>query len=169
MKTLYLVRHAKSSWKFPELDDFDRPLNRRGKRDAPEMGRRLQKQGIRPDLIVSSPAKRARKIAQAIAKAVGYSASAIAFHPEVYEASVDSLVALLRATDDQVAVLMLVGHNPELTDLANHLTPHAIDNVVTSGIVAVEFSAERWAEVGQRGQGQFLWYDYPKSEGSAKA
>lgn len=162
MKTLYLVRHAKSSWKFPELADFDRPLNRRGKRDAPEMGKRLQQQGIRPDLITSSPAKRARKIARAIAKAVGYPASAIAYSPEVYEASVDSLVALLQAADNQVAVLMLVGHNPELTDLANQLTDHYIDNVVTSGVVAIEFTTERWAEVGQH-KGQFLWYDYPKS------
>ena len=162
MKTLYLVRHAKSSWKFPELADFDRPLNRRGKRDAPMMGKRLQQQGVRPDLIISSPAKRARKIAQAVAKAVGYSASAIAYDPEVYEASADSLLTLLQATDDRVAVLILVGHNPELTDLANRLTAHFIDNVVTSGVVAIEFPTERWAEVGQDA-GQFLWYDYPKS------
>ena len=163
MKTLYLVRHAKSSWKFPELDDFDRPLNRRGKRDAPMMGKRLQRRGILPDLIMSSPAKRARKIAQAVAKAVGYPASAVAHAPEIYEASADSLLTLLRAVDDQVAVLMLVGHNPELTDLSNHLTAHPIDNVVTSGVVAIEFATERWAEVGQRSKGKFLWYDYPKA------
>ncbi|MGB3781304.1 MAG: histidine phosphatase family protein [Tunicatimonas sp.] len=163
MKTLYLVRHAKSSWKFPDLDDFDRPLNRRGKRDAPMMGKRLQQRSILPDLIVSSPAKRAQKIARAIAKAVAYPASAVAYSPEVYEASVDGLIALLQAVDDQVAVLMLVGHNPELTDLANRLAAHYIDNVVTSGVVAIEFSAARWAEVGRSSKGRFLWYDYPKS------
>ncbi len=168
MKTLYLVRHAKSSWKFPELADFDRPLNRRGKRDAPMMGNRLQRRSILPDLIMSSPAKRARKIAQAIAKSVGYPASALTYAPEVYDASVDSLIALLQATDDRVAVLMLVGHNPELTDLAKYLTTHSIDNVVTSGVVAIKFPTTRWAEVGQSGKGEFLWYDYPKSEGSAE-
>ncbi len=162
MKTLYLVRHAKSSWKFPELADFDRPLNPRGKRDAPMMGQRLKQRGVRPDLVISSPAKRARKIARAVAKAVGYPASAVAYDPKVYEALIDSLVALLRAVDDGVAVLMLVGHNPELTDLANRLTPHPIDNVVTSGVVAIDFLTERWAEVGEPGRGQFRWYDYPK-------
>ncbi len=166
MKTLYLVRHAKSSWKFPELADFDRPLNRRGKRDAPMMGKRLKQRGVRPDLIISSPAKRARKIAQAVAKAVGYPASAIAYDPEVYEASADSLLTLLRAVDDRVAVLMLVGHNPELTDLVNTFASHSIDNVVTSGVVTTTFPEDNWSALAP-GAGQFRGYDYPKLSPSA--
>ena len=162
MKTLYLIRHAKSSWKFPELDDFDRPLNKRGKHDAPMMGKRLQQQGILPDLIISSPAKRAKKIAQAIARAVGFTPSAIQYDRTVYEASAEGLLAIVRGTDDQGATLMLVGHNPELTALANRLTTHYIDNVVTSGVVAMAFPTDRWAEVGEDSKGQFLWYDYPK-------
>ena len=162
MKTLYLVRHAKSSWKFPELDDFDRPLNKRGKRDAPMMGKRLRRQGIRPDLIISSPAKRAKKITQVMMKALDVAPSAVRYDRAVYEASADDLLALLRTVDDSVTTLVLVGHNPELTTLSNQLTDHSIDNVVTSGVVAMAWATERWAEVGE-GKGQFLWYDYPKS------
>ena len=162
MKTLYLIRHAKSSWKFPELDDFDRPLNKRGKRDAPIMGERLQQRGIRPDAIISSPAKRAKKIAQAISQAVGFARSAIRYDHAGYEASAEGWLTIIRAVDDQIVTLMLVGHNPEMTVLANRLTTHYIDNVVTSGVVAIEFPTERWAEVGKSNEGQFLWYDYPK-------
>ena len=163
MKTLYLVRHAKSSWKFPELDDFDRPLNKRGKRDAPMMGERLQQRGIVPDMIISSPAKRAKKIAQSIAQAVGVDPSAIQYDNAVYEASSETLLTIIGAVDDGASTLMLVGHNPELTVLANRLTTHYIDNVVTSGIVAIEFSVDRWSEVKDGEKGRFLWYDYPKS------
>lgn len=162
MKTLYLVRHAKSSWKFSELDDFDRPLNRRGKRDAPMMGQRLQQQGVLPDLIISSPAERTRQTACTLAEAMGYS-SAIRYKDELYHASPEQLLAAVQSVDDAVTTLMLVGHNPGLTALVNRFTPHLIDNVVTAGIVAIEFSAERWAEVRANSKEQFLWYDFPKS------
>ena len=162
MKKLYLVRHAKSSWKFPELDDFDRPLNKRGKRDAPMMGRRLQQQGIRPDLILSSPAKRAKKITQAIAEALEVASSVVQYDRAIYDTSTEGLLTLLRSLDNRVTTLMLVGHNPELTDLANRLTTHYIDNVVTSGVVAITFNVEHWSEVRDN-EGEFQWYDFPKS------
>ena len=164
MKTLYLIRHAKSSWKFPELDDFDRPLNKRGKRDAPMMGQRLYQQGILPDLIISSPAKRAKRTARAVAEAIGYFQSAIQYDEVVYDASAEDMVTSLRSVSDRVATLMLVAHNPGLTELANRLTSHATDNVVTTGIVAIEFPVDAWADIRLSGGGRFLWYDYPKSQ-----
>ena len=166
MKTLYLLRHAKSSWKFPELSDFDRPLNRRGKHDAPMMGKRLLKRGINPDLVMSSPALRARKTAKAVAKKLNYSPSAIRYEPQVYEASVPELLALLQSVPDQVQVLILAGHNPELTSFANQLALCSIDNIVTAGVVAIEFPVDRWSDLSNEQPGQFLWYDYPKRKPS---
>ena len=163
MKTLYLLRHAKSSWKFPELDDFDRPLNKRGQGDAPLMGKRLQRQNILPDLIISSPARRAKHTAQEVAQSMGYSSTAILYDEAVYEASAETLLTTLQTVDNRVAVLLLAGHNPGLTDLANKLTPHYIDNIVTAGVVAIQFLTDDWAKVGKSSPGQFLWYDYPKS------
>lgn len=160
MKTLYLVRHAKSSWKFPELEDFDRPLNGRGKRDAPMMGQRLRQAGVCPQLILSSPAQRTRKTARALAKAMGYS-SDIRHDDALYDASSEQLLAAVQTVDDTVTTLLLVGHNPELTELVNQLTSHSIDNVVTAGVVSITFSVDHWSEVAL-GAGQFEKYDYPK-------
>ena len=162
MKTLYLVRHAKSSWKFPELDDFDRPLNKRGKRDAPRMAQRLRKRHVRPDLILSSPAKRARKIAQEMAQTLTTDSSALQYEASLYEASADSLLDRIRTVADSVATLMIVGHNPELTTLTNQLVAHNIDNVVTSGVVAITFPIKQWVAVEEQG-GELRWYDYPKA------
>lgn len=160
MKTLYLVRHAKSSWKFPELADFDRPLNRRGKRNAPEIGKRLRRAGVCPQLILSSPAQRTRKTARALAKAMNYS-SDIRYEDVLYDASPEELISTVQSVPDAVTTLLLVGHNPELTELVNQLTSHAIDNVVTAGVVSITFSVDRWSEVIP-GAGQFKEYDYPK-------
>ena len=163
MKTLYLIRHAKSSWKFPELDDFDRPLNRRGKHDAPMMGQRLHQQRIVPDLMLSSPATRTKRTAKAIAEAVGYPTSAIQYNRLIYEASAEALTELLRNCEDAANTVALVAHNPGLTELSNHLTSHYIDNIVTTGIVAIQFSFDHWAKVDRRA-GQVLWYNYPKRQ-----
>lgn len=161
MKTLYLIRHAKSSWKFPELDDFDRPLNKRGKRDAPMMGQRLHQHSIVPNLILCSPAKRTKRTAQAIAKAVDYPASEIKYRQAIYEASAEEMSTLLQSVDNSENTVLLVAHNPGLTELANRLTSHYIDNVLTAGVVAMQFSITHWKEI-ENEQGQFLWYDYPK-------
>ncbi len=160
MKTLYLVRHAKSSWKFPELADFDRPLNRRGQRDAPEMGRRLRQREACPQLILCSPAVRTQHTARALAKAMEYP-SDVRYVDEFYEASPEVLLATVQTVRDAVNDLMLVGHNPGLTELVNRLTAHSIENVATAGVVAVIFSVDRWSEV-HFGIGQFGGYDYPK-------
>lgn len=161
-KTLYLLRHAKSSWKDSSLANYDRPLNKRGKRDAPEMGQRLVKQGIRPDLIVSSPARRAKNTAEAIAEAVGYAAPRIRWESSLYHAIPETLLRELQCTSNSHSSLMLVGHNPGFTDFCNLLSEQPVDNIVTAGIVCLEFDVNSWAEVTTEEGGALVWYDYPK-------
>ncbi|MCL2075945.1 MAG: histidine phosphatase family protein [Betaproteobacteria bacterium] len=157
---LFVCRHAKSSWQDADLGDFERPLNKRGERDAPEMGRRLAKQGMTPDLIMSSPAVRAINTAIHYANQLGMQPEEIRRNQEQYAASVSELVNLIRTVDSGVKTLMLVGHNPESTDLANALGGLNIDNIPTSGIVALAFS-QAWADLTV-GSGDLLFFDYPK-------
>lgn len=164
MKILYLVRHAKSSWDDPSLEDFDRPLNKRGKSDASKMGKRLKKLRIMPDLVVSSPAKRAAKTAQKIAKEIDYPVKKITFKDALYHASSSELLRVIQHTSASVNNLMLFGHNPGLTDFANGLCEDEIDNIVTTGIYALQFEVEDWQQIKLNKKGELLFYDYPKKE-----
>jgi phosphohistidine phosphatase len=159
--TLTLVRHAKSSWGDPGLDDFMRPLNDRGRRDAPEMGRRLREGGLQPALIVSSPAKRAIKTAWIIAGALYVSEADILGAAVIYEAAADELLKLIRHLPEDRRDVMLVGHNPGLTDLANLLLQSGIDNIPTCGVVRLAFSARRWRDINSD-CASLLLFDYPK-------
>lgn len=161
MKRLYLVRHAKSSWKDPELDDFDRPLNKRGKRDAPFMGQRLSEANVRPDLIISSPAKRAAKTAKIIAAQIAYPLKKIQWIESLYAAGTLILLQILREIDDSAEQAMLVGHNPGLTLLAELLTSEAVDNIPTSGVFALDLDLGSWTQAGE-GNGIPVFFDYPK-------
>lgn len=159
MKTLYLVRHAKSSWKDVDLDDFERPLNKRGKRDAPFMGNKLKKMGIKPDKIISSPAVRAKATAEFFAKAFGI--KSIAYEPTIYDADTKDLLSILNALDDDLDTVMIFGHNPEFTWLANKLGNISIENIPTAGIVCLSFGTDRWKGVAY-GKGRQLFFMYPK-------
>jgi phosphohistidine phosphatase len=161
MKTLYLVRHAKSSWEDTALSDFDRPLNVRGKKDAPSMGYVLHQQGILPDLLLSSPAKRAYSTAKKIAKAIGYTKKDIQTDKNIYHAEPDQLLMTIQALPPAVDSVMLVGHNPGLTDLSNLLCRKHIDNIPTCGVVCIEFDVEKWNQVMSE-SGRFMFFDYPK-------
>ena len=161
MKTLYLVRHAKSSWDFPHLSDHDRPLNGRGKRNAPEMGTRLASQGITPDLMITSSAKRARRTAFAIALEVGYAKKDIIRTKYLYHAGEDEMLSLVQKQHDDIHSLMLFGHNPGFTYFANALANASIDNIPTSGIAAIQFPVDAWKDV-KFGEGELLFFDYPK-------
>ena len=161
MKTVFLVRHAKSCWDDPSLADFDRPLNARGKRDAPFMGNILRKRGVLPDLIVSSPAKRAKKTATKIAKVLGYPKKEIAFKKQVYDADEQDLLSIIQKTSTEYNSIMLFGHNPEFTWLANELAGTDIDNIPTAGVVCIDFEVDRWAEVTAK-SGKLIFFDYPK-------
>jgi phosphohistidine phosphatase len=161
VKFLTIVRHAKSSWKEASLPDFDRPLNKRGKADAPEMGRRLAARGVKPDLVVTSPARRARKTAQVVAKELGLDKDEIGQDGAIYEAGTATLVNLVRALDKKADHVMLVGHNPGLTDLVEYLSGEVFGNIPTGGAVGLEFDVGSWCDL-KRGTGQVLFTDFPR-------
>lgn len=160
MKTLYINRHAKSSWDNPRLNDFDRPLNKRGQKDAPKMGKVLNDKGIQPGLFLSSPANRAITTARLIAKEVDYPIADIEEDKRVYGASAHELIHILKEQDDEVESIILFGHNPELTTLANMLTGVAIDNIPTCGFVHIEFDVGNWSDIDH---GRLVAFDYPKN------
>ena len=160
MKSLFLVRHAKSSWKHPDLPDRLRPLNKHGQRDAPVMGERLAKREIAPDLITSSPASRAMATAKVIAREIGYPEEDIRADERLYGASAFELLEIIQELGDHLDRVMLVGHNPGLTDLANDLGCD-IDNVPTCGIVELAFDIDSWALVDDVEPKQ-MDFDYPK-------
>ena len=119
MKRLYLIRHAKSSWRDAGLADFDRPLNKRGKHDVPRMGQRLKALGVLPDVIVSSPAKRAIRTARQIADEIGYDRKAIELNEILYGAVPEDTLAIVRATAAAYDSTMIFGHNPMMTELVS--------------------------------------------------
>jgi phosphohistidine phosphatase len=162
MKTLTLVRHAKSSWKDTSLADRERPLNKRGKRDAPEMGRRIAAAGIRPSLIVSSPAVRAWTTAKVIADEIGYPREFLQRDNALYLASVNGILDVIASQDVGFNNLMLVGHNPGFTDLANYLVPGLTNNVPTAGVISVELDTDDWS-IYDRPDTKLLLYDFPKN------
>jgi len=161
MKILYLIRHAKSSWADPLLTDFNRPLNKRGKRDAPFMGQRLKAVPVQPDLIVSSTARRARKTARIIAREIGYDKNTIDYRDDIYTSDLDKLLEIIRNTGPMINALALVGHNYVITDCAELLTGETIVNIPTCGIVAISFAGMSWKEVAGK-NGRLVFFDYPK-------
>jgi phosphohistidine phosphatase len=162
MKKLYLVRHAKSSWKHPDLDDFERPLSKRGKRDGPIMGRFLRDKDILLDILISSPAVRAKKTAKIIAKNLAYSKNKIKFDHDIYEASTKDLLIIFSNINDKHNTVMLVGHNPSMTYLANMLASCRIDNIPTCGIVCIELNITSWKEISEN-CGELIFFEYPKN------
>lgn len=161
MKTLTIVRHAKSSWRDSGLPDKKRPLNSRGKRDAPEMGRRIQEHGIRPSLIVSSPATRAWTTAKVIAQAINYPREFLQKEDRLYLASLDEILDIVVAQDNGFNNLMVVGHNPGLTDFANFLVPGLTNNLPTAGVVSVKIDQDDWS-LYERPATELLVHDWPK-------
>ena len=164
MKTLTLVRHAKSSWKDTSLADRDRPLSKRGERDAPEMGQRIVAAGIRPSLIVSSPAVRAWSTARIIADAIGYPREFLQRDKSLYLASVNTILDVIVAQDNGFNSLMLVGHNPGFTDFANYLVPGLTNNIPTAGVVCVQLDTDDWSLYDKPGV-ELVLYDFPKNDG----
>lgn len=161
MKRLYLVRHAKSSWDGDAVSDFDRPLNARGKRDAPHMGEHLrQVRKVAPDVMMSSPARRARSTARRLAKALGYAEDRIVWHEDIYEGGMDAILALIHQAEAD-RELMVVGHNPDLTYLARAFSGEPVDHVPTCGVFCVDFEVGAWADVAE-GKGKKAFFDVPK-------
>jgi phosphohistidine phosphatase len=168
MKTLTLLRHAKSSWKDASLQDRERPLNRRGQRDAPVMAERIKQAGIRPSLILSSPAVRAWTTAKNIAHEISYPMEFLQQEDRLYHASVRTLLKVIAEQDDGFNNLMLVGHNPGLTDFANYLQPGLTGNIPTCGFVSFEIDLDDW-NIDESADISLMLYDYPKRVVSAQA
>jgi phosphohistidine phosphatase len=147
-KTLFLVRHAKSSWKDVGLADRERPLSGRGKRDAPRMGALLARRFARPELLVTSPAVRAVQTAEAMAAALGRGPDDFLVDEGIYDAGPEELLEAIRRFDDRVRHAMLVGHNPALTALASRLAERDIGNLPTCGVLIFSLATDTWTRAG---------------------
>lgn len=163
MKYLFLNRHAKSDWGNRQMNDFDRPLNSRGMEDAPMMGKRLSERANEIDLIVSSPAKRAITTAKLMAKELGYSVENIQEEPKIYEAQVRELLKIVNSLDNDYNSVIMYGHNPGFTDLADYLTGAGVLNIPTCGICKISFDFDDWAEASAH-TGKLEYFDFPKRE-----
>lgn len=162
MKTLYLLRHAKSSWSFDELSDQQRPLNDRGRDDAPRMGQALARRHIELDLLVSSPAVRALSTAALVARELNYSHDKILVEAGIYGADVEGLLTIIQALPDAADAALLVGHNPTITDTVNALSPSGINEMPTAAVVCLKFETDTWAAVSKV-NAEFYFYDYPRN------
>jgi len=145
MKTLFLLRHAKSSWDDLSLSDFDRPLNERGRRTAPFMGELMRKRGLSPQIIISSPAARAGETALAVTKAAGLKVEPV-YDARIYEASPHTLVEIITAIDDLRSSAMLVGHNPGMEGVVNFLTGR-VEPMPTAALAVLELDIDRWQDM----------------------
>lgn len=162
MKHLLLVRHAKSDWDDPSLKDFDRPLNGRGKKDAPEMARRLVEKDIKIDAFLSSPAKRARKTAEAFVEMFKKKKDKIDFIEKLYLAPPSVFFEVIGGADKKDDILAVFSHNPGITEFANMLAEVRIDNIPTCGVFAVKAAIKDWKDF-ENAEKEFWFFDYPKS------
>jgi phosphohistidine phosphatase len=159
MKTLMLLRHAKSDWDDASLPDFDRPLAARGKRDAPRVGKALRKRGSLPDLIISSPAVRAKATVEAVIKTAKLDGK-LQFDEAIYGASSAELMKVIRRLQDDISCSLLVGHNPGFEDLLERLTGSR-DRMPTAALACIEFQIDRWEDL-EDGKGRLAWLMTPK-------
>lgn len=162
MKTLILIRHAKSSWDQIGLADFDRPLNERGKKDAPEMASRLKEKGIELDHLISSPAKRARKTAKYFAEEFGFKKDDIKLIDELYGATRSVFSKIVSEIEDKNNAVALFSHNPGITEFASSLTNVRVDDMPTCAVFALQIETENWKDFSGA-EKKFLFFDYPKN------
>jgi phosphohistidine phosphatase len=165
MKTLFLLRHAKSSWDQPELKDFERPLAERGLRDISLMAERFKSRDATVQCIISSPAVRAKTTAILFADAIGYSKDEVVANPELYFAGAAMFLKAASLVDEDFESAMLVGHNPAITEFANCLCNGDIDNIPTCGLVELRLPISDWSQVSY-GVAELVNFDYPKKASS---
>lgn len=159
MKRLFIIRHAKSSWDNPSLSDYERPLNKRGEKNAPFMGKLLKDKGIVPDMILASPAKRTIQTAEYIAKEVGFE-KAITPNQYIYEAYVTVLQEIVSYIHDSNDTVFLVGHNPGVSALA-YVLAGMKEDMPTCAIAQIEFDCDSWMDVSKN-NATIKDYEYPK-------
>ncbi len=162
MKQLTLLRHAKSSWAQNGLSDHDRPLNQRGRHDVPVMGRRLTDHGVRPSLIITSPAKRARQTVKLLAQEIGYPIEFLQTEKPLYLADPATILEVIGLQDDTFSDIIVCAHNPGITDLAGQLSGLSIDNLPTCGIVVVKAETDSWSSIATAPR-ELITCDYPKN------
>ena len=163
MKTLLLVRHAKSSWDLATLNDFDRSLNERGKKDAPVMAQRLLDRKIDINTFVSSPAKRAKKTAELFCSIYKKDKEEIIFVPALYHASLNTFFEVVTQLNDDYNCVAIFSHNPVITEFVNQLVENVtIDNMPTCGVFAVKISITKWKEFSTSKK-ELIFFDYPKA------
>ncbi len=161
MKTLYLCRHAKSSWADLGMEDFDRPLNDRGLRNAPHMAQTFKERGEPVDLIVSSPANRALTTAQFFAKNLRLPAERFLQNKVIYHAERSTLMRVVQELPDSAQRAMLFGHNPGFSELVQHLCDGGVGDLPTCGLVRIDLPVNEW-QLASRDLGTLVWFDYPK-------
>lgn len=159
MKKLYIMRHAKSDWNDESLDDYDRPLNKRGEKDAPFMAKLLKQKDAKLDLIISSPAKRAIQTANILAKQLNYT-KAIQQNQYIYEAYVNTLQEIVSYIHDDHDIVALVGHNPGVSALA-YMLSSSKESFATSAFIEITFEADSWMSVNKE-HSKVLSYEFPK-------
>ena len=165
MKQLLLVRHAKSSWDDPSLSDFDRPLNDRGKKDAPEMAKKLFDKKLKIDRFVTSPAKRARQTCKYFAKEFDVKRKSVVLEPGLYEATEGNFYEVVKSFKDKWDSVAIFSHNPGITAFANSLTTTRVDDMPTCSVFAIKVDVKKWKDF-REAKKEFLFLDYPKNEGS---
>lgn len=163
MKTLYLLRHAKSSWDNPGLKDFERPLADRGLGDVPVIAARFAARGGRVESILCSPAVRTKTTAKMFAEEVGFPGDEIGSNPELYFAGSNMFLKAASLVDDECEAAMLVGHNPAITDFVNEMTDGSIDKIPTCGLVQLSLPIDSWSDV-KFSSATLVEFDYPKKE-----
>jgi phosphohistidine phosphatase len=163
MKSVIIIRHAKSSWDQPGVDDFDRPLNERGKEDAPKMAKRLLERDIKIDAFISSSAKRARKTASIFIKELGGQKDDVILVPELYLAGPEAFYNAIAQAPDSADTIALFAHNPGITEFANELTDVRIDDMPTCAIFAVKADIQNWSAFKDAAK-QYWFFDYPKAK-----
>jgi phosphohistidine phosphatase len=164
MKTLLIIRHAKSSWDIATLNDFERTLNERGKKDAPEMAQRLRDKKITIDAFISSPAKRAKKTAELFCKVYNKNKEDIVFISSLYHVTPDTFFDVIEQLDDELDSVAIFSHNPGITEFVNELVEEVmIDNMPTCSIFALQIDIAKWKDF-KKAKKELLFFDYPGSE-----
>jgi phosphohistidine phosphatase len=164
MKTLFLMRHAKSSWDDPALADFDRPLNERGQKAAPLMGRLLRERKVKPDLVLSSPAERAKQTAALVMEAAGIKKK-VTYERRIYDASLGQLLDVITGIDDKCSVVLIIGHNPGLEKLLEYLTGES-ERMPTAALARIALNIDKWSTTGDL-SGTLEWIMRPKELASS--
>ena len=160
-KQLYIVRHAKSSWDYEDISDIDRPLSIRGITDAGVMAGRLKSNGDIPSLMISSPACRAIHTATIFARVLKFPLEKIIIAEKIYPGNINDILKILEKIEECHSSVMIFGHNPALTELANYFLKYPIDNIPTAGVVTLNFSVDRWKDL-RESKAKSELVDFPK-------